>query len=187
VSLDAQDWVWEHSRSKGTARLVILVIADKASGPDCSAYAGTTFLMRRANAGRTAVVEAVDKLIALGEVEIIKGRRGPRGETCYRLPKAAGHHRGGPDSGPVRKADRSGKRTGTDSGPQGVRNPDRGGTESGPVGVRNPDPITQLNAVNAEGTHKERGAPPRETPSPTPAEAPGGGGRPPPAHPPRKR
>lgn len=156
MSLDAQDWVWEHSRSKGTARLVLLAIADKASGSECSAYAGTTFLVKRANAARSSVVEAVDKLIGLGELAIITGRWGPRGETCYRLPKAVGHRRsGGPESGPPR---------GTKSGP--VQNPDRseirtggpvpvppGGTDSVPGGsgfrtggVRIPDPRTHINA-----------------------------------------
>jgi hypothetical protein len=135
VSLDAQDWVWEHSASKGTARLVLLAIADKASGPECSAYAGTTLLVKRAHAARSSVVVAVDKLVAAGELAVIKGKLGPRGETWYCLPKAVGHRReGGPKSGPVRNPDPSEIRTptGPDSGPQGSENETPTGPESGP-------------------------------------------------------
>jgi hypothetical protein len=136
VSLDAQDWVWNHSQSKGTARLVLLAIADKAYGKDCSAYAGTTMLVQRANAARSSVVAAVDKLIELGELAIVEGRQGPRGETVYVLPKAKRHRRstqeGGPESGPVQIPDRSENETGTDSGPGGSENRTPGGPKSGP-------------------------------------------------------
>lgn len=142
MSLDAQDWVWEHSASKNTARLVLLAIADKASGHDVSAYAGSTFLMRRSNASRTAVIKAVDSLIGLGELEIVLGSTGPHGETRYRIPGAKGHTRkGGTDSVPVQNPHRSGKKT-------------PGGTESTPGGSgirtgRGPESVPH-NAVNAE-------------------------------------
>ncbi|MGW5173193.1 hypothetical protein ACWERY_02345 [Streptomyces sp. NPDC004082] len=150
MSLDAQDWVWEHSVSKGTARLVLLAIADKASGPDCSAYAGTTLLVKRANSARSSVVVAVDKLIESGEVQVIEGRTGPRGETWYRLPKAVGHRReGGPKSGPVRNPDPSENRTptGPDSGPQGSEIETPTGPESGPQNNNKRKP--------PEGTHTD--------------------------------
>lgn len=173
MSLDAQDWVWEHSRSKGTARLVLLAIADKASGPDCSAYAGTTMLVQRTNAARSSVVVAVDRLIEAGELEIVKGKTGPRGETRYRLPKARKHRRatqeGGPDSGPVQNSDPSENRTpgGTKSGPPRSENRTPTGPKTGPHNA--------VNADNAEGT-QERGA--SETasspPPPPPASRPNG-------------
>jgi hypothetical protein len=165
LSLDAMDWVWNQSTAKGTARLVLLAIADKAYGKDCSAYAGTTMLVQRCNAARSSVIAAVDKLIETGELAVIEGRVGPRGETFYALPKARRHRRsdqergpesgpppnhehaestpkmqhhsrsareGGPKSGPVQNPDRSGFRTGTESGPGGseIRTP--GGLKSGP-------------------------------------------------------
>ncbi|MEU1273043.1 hypothetical protein [Streptomyces sp. NPDC005799] len=141
VSLDAQDWVWNHSQSKGTARLVLLAIADKAYGKGCTAYAGTTMLVQRSNAARSSVVAAVDKLIELGELAVVDGQQGPRGETVYTLPKARRHRRstpeGGPDSGPVQIPDRSENRTGTDSGPGGSENRTPGGPKSGPHNARN--------------------------------------------------
>jgi hypothetical protein len=150
LSLDAQDWVWEHSASKNTARLVLLAIADKASGPDVSAYAGSTFLMRRSNASRTAVIKAVDTLLDLGELEIVLGVTGPHGETRYRLPCAKGHTRkGGTDSVPVRNPYRSEKKTpgGAESVPggSGIR------TGRGPQSV----PHNAVNTETPEGTQKE--------------------------------
>ncbi|WP_051135521.1 hypothetical protein [Streptomyces sp. 351MFTsu5.1] len=150
MSLDAQDWVWEHSASKGTARLVLLAIADKATGRDCSAYAGTTLLVKRSNAARSSVVVAVDKLVESGELKVIEGKLGPRGETWYCLPKAVGHRRkGGPDSGPVRNPDRSENETptGPDSGPQGSENETPTGPDSGPQNNNKRKP--------PERTHKE--------------------------------
>jgi hypothetical protein len=146
VSLDAQDWVWEHSTSKNTARLVLLAVADKASGPDVSAYAGTTFLVRRTNASRTAVIKAVDTLLDSGELEIVEGAKGPHGETRYRIPGAKGHTRkGGTESVPVRNPNRSGKKT-------------PGGTESVPGGstIRTPRGSESVphNAVNTEHTDR---------------------------------
>lgn len=136
MSLDAQDWVWNHSQSKGTARLVLLAIADKAYGKGCTAYAGTTMLVQRSNAARSSVVAAVDKLIQLGELAVVEGQQGPRGETVYTLPKAKRYRRsaqeGGPDSGPVQNPDRSENRTGTESGPGGSENRTGGGPDSGP-------------------------------------------------------
>ena len=155
MSLDAQDWVWEHSASKGTARLVLLAIADKASGPECSAYAGTTLLVKRAHAARSSVVVAVDKLIESGELKTIEGRTGPRGETWYCLPKAVGHRReGGPKSGPVRNPDRSENRTPTrpESGPQGSENETPTGPKTGPQNT--------TNATPPEGTQTDSSAPP---------------------------
>jgi hypothetical protein len=162
VSLDAQDWVWEHSAAKNTARLVLLAIADKASGADVSAYAGTTFLVRRTNASRTAVIKAVDILVESGELEIVEGSKGPHGETRYRIPHARGHKRkGGSDSVPVQNPNRYGKKTprGADSVPGGSGIRTGRGSESAPHNA--------VNAEHAETTQRGEQAasrPPRPTP-----------------------
>ncbi|MFI0739322.1 hypothetical protein ACH4PU_14715 [Streptomyces sp. NPDC021100] len=146
MSLDAMDWVWTRAKAKGTARLVLLAIADKAPGPDATAYAGTTMLVQRTQAARSSVVTAVDKLLASGELEIVEGARGPRGETVYRLPHAVGHRRtepenahfGGPGSGPVQNPDRSEIKTpgGPESVPPRSENRTPTGPESGPQNAR---------------------------------------------------
>ncbi|WP_035799891.1 helix-turn-helix domain-containing protein [Kitasatospora mediocidica] len=90
MSHSARDWVWERSRARGTARLVMLSLADHVTGPECLAYGSTTSLAERTGAGRRTVVTAVDRAIELGELEIVRGRTGPRGERVYRLPLAVG-------------------------------------------------------------------------------------------------
>jgi hypothetical protein len=135
VSLDAMDWAWRHATAKGTARLVLLAIADKASGQDCTAYAGTTALMQRTRASRTAVRRAVDALLAAGELVVVEGARGPRGETRYAIPGAAGHTRGAPEVSP---SEGDTNEPGQESDPG--QNPTPGGTESDPVGGHNPTP-----------------------------------------------
>ncbi|MFF0091524.1 helix-turn-helix domain-containing protein [Streptomyces canus] len=89
MSHDAREWVWDHSRSKGTARMVLALIADRCRDRQCVAYASVPTLMRRANASRTAVRDALAKLIADGELVQLPDRKGPRGETYYHLPVAA--------------------------------------------------------------------------------------------------
>jgi hypothetical protein len=89
MSHDARVWVWDHSLSKGTARMVLTLIADRCIDNSCTAYASVPALMRRANASRSAVRDALDKLVASGELIRLDGRKGPRGETYYHLPEAA--------------------------------------------------------------------------------------------------
>ncbi|MET9012283.1 hypothetical protein ABZX74_15395 [Streptomyces olivaceoviridis] len=174
MSLDAQDWVWEHSASKNTPRLVLLAIADKASGSDVSAYAGTTFLMRRANASRTAVIKAVDTLLESGELEIVEGKKGPHGETRYRIPGAKGHRRkGGTESVPVQNPDRSGKKTpgGTDSVPGGSTFRTPRGTESEPHNAVNTDTPVRTQKRGETVSRRTQHAP--EDHGPTPIEVDG--------------
>ncbi|MGW7413411.1 hypothetical protein [Streptomyces sp. NPDC054863] len=146
MSLDAMDWVWTKSAAKGTARTVLLAIADKCPDKSCTAYAGTTMLVQRTNAARSSVQTAVDKLLAGNELETVKGETGPRGETVYRLPLAVGHFRAapeesrsrGPESGPVRNPGPPGNRApgGSESGPQGQGNRAPTGPDSGPQNAR---------------------------------------------------
>ncbi|MFD5231379.1 helix-turn-helix domain-containing protein [Streptomyces qaidamensis] len=89
MSYDAREWVWDHSHSKGTARMVLALIADRCRDRHCVAYASVPALMKRANASRTAVRDALAKLIASGELVTLTDRKGPRGETYYCLPVAA--------------------------------------------------------------------------------------------------
>jgi hypothetical protein len=159
MSLDAMDWVWNRSASRGAARSVLLAIADKA-GEDCTAYAGTTMLVQRANAARSTVVAAVDRLLASGELVVVEGAKGPRGETVYRLPHAVGHVRAetespayaGPVSAPVRDSDPSENQTpsGPETGPHRYGNRTGAGPETGPQNAseRNHQAEQQPRAVD---------------------------------------
>ncbi|MEU9245734.1 helix-turn-helix domain-containing protein [Streptomyces sp. NPDC048385] len=89
MSSDAREWVWEHSSSRGTARLVLLSIADRVPDEQCAAWASLSSLIERTNASRTAVRDALDKLLTGGELEQRDDLQGPQRTTVYRLPIAA--------------------------------------------------------------------------------------------------
>ncbi|MFJ9567744.1 helix-turn-helix domain-containing protein [Streptomyces fuscichromogenes] len=137
MSYDAREWVWDHSRSKGTARMVLALIADRCLDGRCIAYASVPTLMKRANASRTAVRDALDKLAVSGELVQLADRKGPRGETYYHLPNAArflAEQAAGGDRDPALTGDRNPILEGADSDPA---SPLEGGPESGP-GAHNP-------------------------------------------------
>lgn len=159
MSYDAREWVWDHSPSKGTARMVLALIADRCRDRHCVAYASVPTLMKRANASRTAVRDALAKLIADGELVQLPDRKGPRGETYYRLPIAARFLADEPQEGTgIRHPNRVGIRPSGGQNPtlpspsRGDRNPapgnrirPPGGTDSDPRGVRIPTPRTEEN------------------------------------------
>ncbi|MGC0328051.1 DNA-binding MarR family transcriptional regulator [Streptomyces sp. SAI-170] len=89
MSSDAREWVWEHSSSRGTARLVLLSIADRVADEQCIAWASLASLAERVNASRSTVREALDRLLDSGELEQLDGFQGPQRSTVYRLTLAA--------------------------------------------------------------------------------------------------
>ncbi|MFC8708929.1 MULTISPECIES: helix-turn-helix domain-containing protein [unclassified Streptomyces] len=89
MSSRAREWVWEHSSSRGTARLILLSIADRATDEQCISYASLSSLARRTRASVSTVREAVDRLVGAGELEQIDELTGPQRSTVYRLPLAA--------------------------------------------------------------------------------------------------
>ncbi|AIA06704.1 hypothetical protein [Streptomyces noursei] len=89
MSVDAREWGWEHSSSKGVARLVLLSIADRVPDENCVAWASVASLVTRTNASRTAVRTALSALAESGELELLDHLDGPQRTTVYRLPRAA--------------------------------------------------------------------------------------------------
>ncbi|MFD3580952.1 helix-turn-helix domain-containing protein [Streptomyces sp. NPDC058683] len=159
MSVDAREWVWEHSSSRGTARLVMLSIADRVADDTCVAWASISSLVERTNASRTAVRDALTALDKSGELKVLDHLEGPQRTTVYRLPRAAAwlakvtatrgrdpeaYVEPPEESDPVPDLDEEDQKglrrygifpkRGTDSGPP-RRNP--AGTESGPS-RRNP-------------------------------------------------
>ncbi|WP_173019729.1 hypothetical protein, partial [Streptomyces alkaliphilus] len=149
MSVEAREWVWEHSAAKGTARLVLLSIADRVPDEQCVAWASLTSLMARTNASRTAVRDAIAALVAGGELRVLDHLRGPHRTTVYHLPRVAARsaeteraRREDPQAHPEPDEARLRRygihpEQGPDSEPSG-RNPT--GTESGPGGARIPSP-----------------------------------------------
>jgi hypothetical protein len=157
MSHDARAWVWDHSLSKGTARMVLTLIADRCIDHNCTAYASVPALMRRANASRSAVRDALDKLVASGELARLSGRKGPRGETYYHLPKAAlfmarrdqnlaleGDRIPTPD---VPESDPSNRKTTEPEPDPRDQNPTPGGTEFRHLGGTDSDPQNRSEPI----------------------------------------
>lgn len=89
MSDDAQAWVWQHSRTKNTARLVLLALAG-AAGDNATVRMGTAELMRLTNAAKGAVLDGIGRAVALGELEIREPGAGKRA-ALYALPGAVGY------------------------------------------------------------------------------------------------
>lgn len=89
MSSEAREWVWEHSSSRGTARLVLLSIADRVADEQCVSWASLSSLAKRTCASVSTVREAIDRLVDGGELEQLDDLAGPQRSTVYRLPLAA--------------------------------------------------------------------------------------------------
>ncbi|MDX2757346.1 helix-turn-helix domain-containing protein [Streptomyces europaeiscabiei] len=89
MSSEAREWVWEHSSSRGTARLVLLSIADRVADEQCVSWASLSSLAKRTRASVSTVREAIGRLVDAGELEQLDDLTGPQRSTVYRLPLAA--------------------------------------------------------------------------------------------------
>ncbi|WP_107473662.1 helix-turn-helix domain-containing protein, partial [Streptomyces griseiscabiei] len=89
MSSEAREWVWEHSSSKGAARLVLLSIADRVADEQCVSWASLSSLAKRTRASVSTVREAVERLVLAGELEQLDDLVGPQRSTVYRMPLAA--------------------------------------------------------------------------------------------------
>ncbi|MGC0205252.1 hypothetical protein [Streptomyces levis] len=115
MTLDAYDWAWRHARSRGNARLAVLAVADKTTGPDATARLSLAETQRRlGGVGKGTAVKALADAVASGDMEIAEPAAGSRA-ALYRLPGAVDYvRRSSPESGPVAPAaDRSEIRTTT--------------------------------------------------------------------------
>lgn len=159
MTLDAQAWVWKHSRTRGNARLVMLAVADATTDDTATVRMGTTEMVKRVNAARSTTLAAVDVALASGELEIAEAAAGSRA-ALYRIPGAVGYCRStGPVSGPQTASAQGSESqtangyrsesqtanapaTGPESGPLAPDTMGRCGPRFRPLLVRNPDPIT---------------------------------------------
>ncbi|MEU3434055.1 helix-turn-helix domain-containing protein [Streptomyces sp. NPDC006863] len=89
MSSEAREWVWEHSSSRGAARLVLLSIADRVTDDQCISWASLSSLAKRTRASVSTVREAIERLVLAEELEQLDDLVGPQRSTVYRLPLAA--------------------------------------------------------------------------------------------------
>jgi hypothetical protein len=77
--------VLDHSKAKGSHKLVLIEIANACNKTDGLAWISFTTMSNRSGISRRQVIRLVADLIATGELEEHPGK-GPRGLTAYRIP-----------------------------------------------------------------------------------------------------
>jgi hypothetical protein len=84
MAISVMTWVWNQSRSKHSARLVLLAIADCMNAEHGWAWPSNKEIARKANLTDRAVQLAVADLAKLGELEV-GYNEGPKGCNRYRV------------------------------------------------------------------------------------------------------
>ena len=74
MSIESMSLVLHHSKSKGTAKLVLLGIANHEG--DGGAWPSVATLMRYSNMDRRSVQRAIQKLVDMGELQVLKQKGG---------------------------------------------------------------------------------------------------------------
>lgn len=77
-------WVWDHSRTKNGARLVMLGIADCAAGDGTNAWPSMPELVRKTNLSERAVQNGIREGERLGELKV-ELNAGPGGTNRYTI------------------------------------------------------------------------------------------------------
>ena len=132
-------WVWNHSQTRGNARLAVLFVADQVRTSACEVRLSYADFVPALNASRSVVKAAVKAAAESGELQIVEQGKGTR-SSLYCLPKAVGFVRpsaaSGPESGPL--APRDTPSSGPESGPLDPNHDHASGPESGPewAGIR---------------------------------------------------
>lgn len=83
MSIAASVRVWESSKAKGAALLVLLTIADYTNAEGV-AYPGLERISSRARISIRHVIRCIGELEKLGELEVLRGS-GPHAQNVYRL------------------------------------------------------------------------------------------------------
>lgn len=84
MSIRVMTWVWNESRSKKNARLLLLAIADCASDDGSNAYPSVAELIRKTGLSERAVQSTLADLVKLGELAVYRNA-GPGGCNRYRV------------------------------------------------------------------------------------------------------
>lgn len=126
MTMDAMNWVWDHSQSRGNTRLALLYVADQVRTAACEVRLSRSDFMRSTNAAKATVRAALVDAIKLGELELVEPGAGRR-KALYRLPGAVGYSRRGSEPDPLEN------RRGSESAPLRADTPSRRGSESDPL------------------------------------------------------
>lgn len=148
MAVEVWRWVWQHSRSKRTERLVLLAIADCCNRADGSgAWPSMAELVRKTTLSERGVQTALARLVNLGELDIERNT-GRGGVNRYRVLMNPA-----PDAPPhaVHPAGDAGGRT-EDEPQVETRNPARGAP---PQDMHPPQAVRGTPARGAPGTTNE--------------------------------
>lgn len=74
MSIESMSLVLHHSKAKGTAKLVLMGIANHEG--DGGAWPSVATLVRYANSDRRSVQRAIQKLVDMGELQVLKQKGG---------------------------------------------------------------------------------------------------------------
>lgn len=85
MSVQATTWVWDHSQAQGTARLVLLAIADAANREGRRSYQSASTIARMVRCSPRTVQRVIDGLIQSGEL-VREDVRGAHGTMSYSIP-----------------------------------------------------------------------------------------------------
>lgn len=150
MSVKVTSWVWEHSRSRGAQRLVLLCIADHANDDGLEAFPSLARLARKTGMTERGVQKAIQSLIALGELQVTMGGgrgRSNRYRVLMQTPNDVPPLDGNPEQETVNQKHRT---TFTESG-------------STNTATRNPEPSSLEPSLNEEisSTKRSTSEPPR--------------------------
>jgi len=96
MSVRVMSWVFERSRSKKNARLVLLAIADHAKDDGTGSYPSMPKLSHKTGLGERALTDLVALLEKLGELEV-RRNAGPNGCNLYRVIMTPADSAGSPE------------------------------------------------------------------------------------------
>jgi DNA-binding transcriptional MocR family regulator len=88
MSLKAINWVWDHSESRGSRRLVLLALADYADNAN-QCYPSARTLAKKSKISEMTVHRAIRELSEIGEITVLRrkmdGRQGNE-HNLYTMP-----------------------------------------------------------------------------------------------------
>ena len=87
MAISVSNWVWDHSKSRHGARLVLLAIADCVKTEGGWAWPSVKELCRKTQLAERAVRAAITELSGLGEIDV-EFNAGPGGCNRYRVVSA---------------------------------------------------------------------------------------------------
>lgn len=155
MSVAVMNWVFHHSQSRGTNRLVLLAIADSTNDQGCEAWPSLTTIGHKAGVDRRTVSRCIDRLEESGELERVRhgGRQGIGGTSnTYRIVMTTAEEWGqSATTKQGQSATRGTESLGAERPQVGAHSP-KVGAESPPIHPIHPNHPLEKRATTKRGT-----------------------------------